>query len=319
MEKIDRNIVIAGLARDCEKSLPHIIKLIEELRERFIWSTVIIIENDSKDNTKKLLFNWEKQKIGVKILSQDYGTVTIPEQTIDGVKPLVSFHRIEKMAMYRNIYMKYFKIIDHKIDNVIIIDVDVESFSVDRVVEAITICDDKCGSVFANGITVKRFFGKIYLKMFYDVFAVYEYPNKEIFSFSEKTLSRTLKSICNNLKKNKKYSVISAFGGIAVYNFKAIANLEYTVISNGLNKSEAVCEHIPFNTKIINLGFKNYILREMEVIYGEDSLGGVLKFYLSKRIFDFLFKLANYFKTINRIFIIGFFIFSFFIIVNFYL
>ena len=99
-----------------------------------------------------------------------------------------------------------------------------------------------------------------------------------------------------NLKKDKQYIVISAFGGISVYNYNAISNLEYEVISNGNNESEAVCEHILFNTKIIKLGYKNFISRELEVIYGEHSYGSILKYYLPKQIFDILFKSSKMFK-----------------------
>lgn len=300
--KIDRKIVIAALARDCEKSLPNMINLIEELREQFIWSEVVVVENDSKDETKNILFDWEKKKEGVTIFSQNYGTLTIPEESVDGIKPLVSFHRIEKMAFYRNIYIKYIKEIAHDIDNLIVIDVDVESFSIEGVVAAVLKCTGTFGAVFANGISVKRFFGFIYSRIFYDVFAVYEYPMEEPFSFTEKSLSRTLKTVMYNLKKDKQYPVISAFGGIGVYNYNAISNLEYTVISNGNNESEAVCEHIPFNTKVINLGYENFISREMVVIYRSHSFGAILKYYLPEKLFQFLFDSYCVFRNlINKI------------------
>lgn len=296
MNKINKNIVIAALARDCEKSLPNMINLIEELRSYFVWSQVVLVENDSKDNTKKILFDWEKRKEGVNIVSQDYGTLTIPEQSNDCIKPLVSFHRIEKMAMYRNIYMKHINNIQHNIDNVIIVDIDIESFSIEGAVNAVINCEGSCGAIFANGVTIKRVFGIIFSKIFYDIFAVYEYPIKENFSFTDKSLSRTLKTVMYNLKKDKQYTVISAFGGVSIYNYNAISNLEYGVISNGNNENEAVCEHIPFNTKIIKLGYENFIFRELEVIYGEHSFGSILKYYLPKQIFDILFKSFKIFK-----------------------
>lgn len=302
--KINRNIVIAVLARDCEKSLPNMIELIEVLRERFVWSQVVVVENDSKDNTKNILFDWEKRKERVKIISQDYGTLTIPEHSVDGIKASISFHRIEKMAKYRNIYLKYINEIRYKIDNIIIIDIDIESFSLEGVVNSVMKCKDNCGAIFANGVTVKRFFGGIYSKIFYDLFAVYEFPIKGNFSFTEETLLNTLKSVSCNLKKLKQYPVISAFGGIGVYNYKAISNLEYTIIANGANENEAVCEHIPFNIEIINLGYENYISRELEVIYGNHSFGVIMKYYLPKRMFNFLFNICDNLKRIiNLIYI----------------
>jgi hypothetical protein len=295
--KINKNIVIACLARDCDKSLLEMIKLIEDLRERFVWSEVVVVENDSKDNTKKILFDWEQGKEGVKIISHDYGTLTIPEKSADVVKPLESFHRIGKMVMYRNIYLKYIKGINHDIDNVIVVDLDIESFSVDGVVESIIRCDGKCGAIFANGVTVKRLFGTVYSKIFYDVFAVYEYPMKSYFSYSEETLETSFNSLISNLKKDKLYKIISAFGGIGVYNYNSISELEYNIVSNGLNEDETLCEHIPFNLEIINLGYENFISRELEVIYGEHSFGSVLKYYLPKKIFYFLLNSYHVFRN----------------------
>ncbi|WP_431243068.1 hypothetical protein ACQ9BO_26110 [Flavobacterium sp. P21] len=212
------------------------------------------------------------------------------------IKPLVSFHRIEKMAKYRNIYMEYIKTLSHDIDNVIIIDVDVRSFSVNGVVNSVLKCQDKCGSIFANGVTVKSIMGKIYSKIFYDSFAVYEYPLKEKFGFTDDSLFFTKKNVSNQLRKNKMYPVISAFGGLAVYNYKAIQNLQYNVMLNDFNNNEAICEHIPFNIGIINLGYKNFISSEMQLIYGSHSFGSILKCYLDKRVFDFLFKVSRLFK-----------------------
>jgi hypothetical protein len=51
----NQNIVIAALARDCEDSLRINIPVIEELRTKFLWSQVVVVENDSIDGTKELL------------------------------------------------------------------------------------------------------------------------------------------------------------------------------------------------------------------------------------------------------------------------
>lgn len=291
---IDKDIVIAILARDCEKSLLENVKLVEELRGHFIWSQVVIVENDSKDNTKSILFDWEKSKKGVKVISQDYNTLTIPNKTSDKIKPLVSYFRIEKMTRYRNIYLDYIKEINHNIDNIIVIDIDIEYFSVDGVVDSILKCNEKCGAIFAYGITIKRIFNKIYSKIFYDIFAVQEYSMVTIPLFQSENSRNILRSVSANLKKQKTlYKVISAFGGIAVYNYKAICNLEYKVVINSFDENEAICEHIPFNNAIVNLGYSNYISKKMEVIYGEHSFGEIIKNIIPKNIFSFLLKLSK--------------------------
>ena len=294
---IDKDIVIAILARDCEKSLRENIKLVEELRSYFIWSEVVVVENDSKDNTKSLLFDWEQNKLGVKIISQNYNSLTIPNKTSNNIKPLVSFFRIEKMAKYRNIYIDYIRKIDHNIDNLIVIDIDVESFSVEGVVDSVLRCDKKCGAVFAYGITVKRIFNKVYSKIFYDIFAVQEFSMENIPMFKSENSRNVLRSITTNLKtEGVLYEVISAFGGIAVYNYKAIRDLKYKVVLNSFDKNEAICEHIPFNTEIVNLGYNNFISKKMEVIYGKHSFAEIIKYNIPKRIFSILFRMVQNIK-----------------------
>ncbi len=297
MIKNKKKIVIAALARDCDRNLPKIIKLIDELRSNFVWSEVVVIENDSKDNTKCILLDWEKRNNGIKIISQDFDVLTIPEQSNDGIKPLVSFHRIDKMTIYRNMYINYIKGIEVDIDNVIVIDVDIESFSIEGVLKSIIKCEGKVGAIFANGVSVRKIFNIIYSKIFYDVFAVYEYPMKENFSFTQLSLMETFESIMAKLKRSKNIRVISAFGGLSVYNYKSIANIEYKVVVNHKNEKEAICEHIPFNTEIIKLGYENFISKEMEVIYGEGhSFGSVVKEYLPKKIFSFFLKISRILK-----------------------
>jgi hypothetical protein len=56
---INKNIIIAALARNCEDSLRINIPLIEKLRTQFSWSQVVVVENDSIDETKNLLNDWK--------------------------------------------------------------------------------------------------------------------------------------------------------------------------------------------------------------------------------------------------------------------
>ena len=58
MEKIDKSVSICMLARDCGKAIERNIPRIENLRSFFCLSYVIVVENDSKDNTKSVLAEW---------------------------------------------------------------------------------------------------------------------------------------------------------------------------------------------------------------------------------------------------------------------
>lgn len=298
MSKIDKNVVIAILARDCEDSLINNIPLVEQLRNKFTWSQVVVVENDSIDDTKKILSDWERISNGVKIISQDFGTKTIPDKTVEITSPTTSYYRIEKMAFYRNIYLEYISTLQHEIDYVIIIDIDIKWFSIDGLVNSIVEMKDNWGGIFSNGITKGKIWG-LTSKIYYDVFAICEYPLKHVFSFTDESLNKSFKTINNNIKRNKYYSLISAFSGVGIYKYEAIKNLRYTVVKNSVNCSEAICEHIPFNSKIIKAGYKNYISRDFLVIYPmTHNIGLRLKLWIPSDIFNSAQRFYYKFKKI---------------------
>jgi hypothetical protein len=287
MTKINKNVVIAALARDCELALKDNIPLINELRNKFLWSHVVVVENDSKDNTKEILFDWEKKNKDVKIISQDFGSKTIPDVTIEITSPTTSLYRIEKMSFYRNIYLDYIATLSQEIDYVIMIDIDVKNFSVNGIVNSINTVNDNWGGIFANGITKNRFLG-FESKIYYDIFAVYEYPFRELFSYTSQSLEKTFRTINKNIKKQKFYNVISAFGGIGIYKYSAIKSLRYKAVKNAFNENEGICEHIPFNMSIVEAQYKNYISRELLLEYGSHNFGLILKLFLHPKLFRFI-------------------------------
>lgn len=284
---INKNIIIAALARDCEDSLRINIPLIENLRAQFSWSQVVVVENDSIDGTKDLLNNWKINYNNVDIISNDYGTKTIPDKSDLVKNPMTSHQRIEKMVFYRNLYLDYIKQVKHAIDLVIIIDIDVLKISLTGLLNVINTFDNKTGAVFSNGISVMQTSVGL-SEIYYDVFAVQEYPLNE-FSYSTESLNRTFKSINKNVKKSSLYRVISAFGGVGIYNYNAIKDLRYKTVLNPLNRQEAICEHIPFNQEIIKRGFSNYIARDFKVIYARHNWTLILKQLLPFKIFNLLY------------------------------
>jgi hypothetical protein len=295
---INKNIVIAALARDCEQSLRVNIPLIESFRKQFLSSQVVVIENDSIDRTKDLLNDWKLSSNQVTIISNDYETNTIPSKSDSILNPMTSSHRIEKMLSYRNQYLDYISDLNQAIDFVIVIDIDVSEISMSGLIHVINAFDDKTGAIFSNGISVKQtVFGLS--EIYYDIFALYEYPQKDEYSYSPECLGRTFKSINKKIKREPFYKVISAFGGVGVYNYQAIKGLRYKNVLNPLNEKESICEHIPFNQEIIRRGFNNYIARDFKVFYGKHNWILILKLFLPVKAFIFLY--PNYLKVKNWI------------------
>lgn len=290
---INKNIVIAALARDCEESLKVNISLIESFRTQFLSSQVVVIENDSIDKTKELLNDWKLSSNNVAIISNDYETSTIPGKSDLILNPMTSSQRIEKMVFYRNIYLDYINEIKQPIDLVIVIDIDILEISLPGLINVIKSFNDQTGAIFANGISVmKTALGLS--EIYYDIFAVYEYPQKNEFSHSPESLGKTFKSINQKIKRVPFYKVISAFGGVGVYNYEAIKGLRYKNVLNPLNEKESICEHIPFNQEIISRGYNNYIARDFKVLYGKHNWILILKLFLPVKAFIFIY--PNYLK-----------------------
>lgn len=285
---INKNIVIAALARDCENSLRTNIPLLESFRNQIQYSQVIVVENDSIDGTKSLLNDWKNNYKNVTILSNDFETITIPRNSNVNINPMTSTQRIKKMVEYRNLYLDFIDKIVEPIDLLIVIDIDVLEISLEGMINAIKSFDEKTGAIFPNGMSImKSIFWKS--EIYYDIFAVWEYPLVDQFSYSPVSLGQTFKSINRKIKTKPLYPIISAFGGVGIYNYHAIKGLRYKNVLNPLNSLESICEHIPFNREIINRGFNNYIARDFKVSYGNHNWILILKLILPVKAFIYLF------------------------------
>ncbi|MCX2485259.1 hypothetical protein [Pedobacter sp. MR2016-24] len=296
MEKINKSVVICALARDCEDALHKNIPAVEELRGRFVRSSVVIVENDSVDSTKAILNNWSLTHSNVEIISKDYSTLTLPAPTTDNPYPGTSMDRIEKMAFYRNIYLDWIFSHNKNFDLVIVIDIDIKSFNVTEVVTSILRAPEKWGGIFANGYTDTRIFSKVIYKMYHDMFAFCEeFPtNKPYFTFGE--FFKQKKNMNSKLSKNKFLPVLSAFGGIGIYKFEAIDGLRYKTVENGDQYLQAVCEHVLFNLDIIKRDYQCFISRDMNVYYGESEKLIVLRNLIPLWLFKMLCLLVKFRK-----------------------
>lgn len=288
---INKSILIAVLARDCNQSIIRNIPKIERLRKEFKESHVVIIENDSKDGTKETLKRWEKESIGVEAIMNDYGIVTIPEQSKDIKNPGTSMYRISKMARYRNMYMDFARNADFNIDYLIVIDIDINDFSVEGIVDSINNAPNNWGGLFANG-TIDFYGLKPY---YYDTYAYVDINDKQIFNVSASKLYKMSRSINRILKKKEYIKCISAFSGIGIYKWEVIKDLKYSSEKNTNEDScfEAICEHIPFNKKITEQGYGNYICRDMKVKYneGRDIKHFIIYSILPENVFKLLYSI----------------------------
>jgi len=268
---INKTIAIAILARDCEKVLPNNIQKIEHIRKHFRDSIVIVVENDSIDQTKDILMDWKKNAENIVIISENYHIKTIPEKTAECPSPGTSKYRIEKMCFYRNKYMEYLRSIEAEYDYLMIIDIDIDDFCEQGIINAINNAPPDWTALFANGVLYLKFF--IRIKMgYYDVYPLIlfdENLSDIIIDKTHKESEENVSKIMKKIKKKKYIKCVSAFGGIGIYKYPFIKNERYyTINSTRSSVFEVLCEHVSLNYTLYkkNIG-TNYIVSEMMVYY----------------------------------------------------
>ena len=110
------------MIRDVAGRVPLIREKVERLGEAFADYVVLIVENDSKDGTRRLLLEWAARNPKVKVLGchsvgggrGDGGEVVPAESCSVPSAPKTDGHsvdrpRIEKMVKLRNVYLDEIK------------------------------------------------------------------------------------------------------------------------------------------------------------------------------------------------------------------
>ena len=251
-------VAICCMVRDCHPAFEKNLKFIEELRDCFASSKLIIVENDSKDGTKELAQSLENHDAGVHVDSFDTGTETLLRKMTSGVNPSFSHHRVEKMANYRN---RYLKILEEdigmvNIDWVIMLDPDVMKFSLEGIKHSFGL-SSQWDVVHANGRSKRGLFREVY----YDVYAFAEYgdatPQTEAKMWSIQERLRGLFDL------GVLIPVRSGFNALAIYRAEAIAGLAYTCVSNPDPRVEVLCEHVAFHDTMTKKGYHRHRLNPL--------------------------------------------------------
>lgn len=261
----NKTCIFCLLARNVENALKRNIPKINEVRGFFHDSWVIVVENDSRDKTKELLKEWAEEKDNIILDMKDTNEETIPNRTDKCVFPAGSRYRIEKMATFRNIYLKIIKEKSLKSDYIIVIDVDIDSFYPQDIKVNIENAPEDWHGLFPNGVLYSKCFNKIIKEKYYDTFAFVPYESKTYeLTFREQYENRDY--ISRNLKHDY-LKVKSAFGGLGIYRYEDLTNFQYTVTENHRSTIlEVLCEHISLAQYLENRGC-SYICRNMKVLY----------------------------------------------------
>ena len=245
-------LAVCGLARNCASKLPANIKFIESLSTYFESTTIVVVENDSKDNTRNILNNWAGSFTSVHLTD---GVVPATEKSVETTaNPYYSVKRVSRLAALRNQYLDFLKAQAVAPDFVLVLDFDVDRISLEGVLDSFTReADWDVATAYGYSLSPTL------LERYHDTYALVPLGEENILQ-----LETGLKAIQRNWKQDIASSelvrVYSAFGGLAIYKYKQIIDLRYTVCPNGDERVEARCEHFSIANELQNNGYQRIVI-----------------------------------------------------------
>ena len=239
------SIVICGLARNLKPSqLVAKKKELEQIGNLFGDYKIVIVENNSVDDTRTRLLRWQIENHRVVILTPENDKGIVHDRTNlktwnhENSMPRGWFERIHRMAHLRETYLEYVKLNCSKSTFMLVVDMDiVGETNTDGLM--LTLLDDDWSAVFVNGRVVSS------LLSF--PFVLNPYDNIAFIPLTGPIKDRDLrqKALNKSVHTPENYTdVESAFNGYAIYKIDDLSNSSY--ISN----ERDICEHITLHSTL---------------------------------------------------------------------
>lgn len=247
----NQKIIIAGLLQNCFRHIPQLMDRCNKIASKFKDYRIIILENNSTDESRKYLLEWAAMNKKVTILCNDAYSVNAEECDIFAAKvendhsPMP--HRIQRMAYLRNIYMDHIKHYYSDYDLLCVMDMDLEGeIFIDGLLHSVWLLDKKRATAITCNGMIMRDDGNYY---YYDSFAYVQMDDPAILT---DMASKSKHDNYVHAQVTMIYStqmsadrVSSAFGGLAIYRLPKVVDNRYSFSSTQLT-----CEHSFFHQNI---------------------------------------------------------------------
>ena len=264
MELSTKQIMVCGIVRNAEHGLKNNIPVIQVVCSYFKDFRIIIYENNSTDKTKFLLSQW-KDSLGEKayfVMDDIEPEKTIPQANSVTCNPFFSRKRISKMAFLRNQYMNVIDQLGWTPDYVMVVDLDVAQLYFESILSSFN-TEMEWDAVTANGYSM----GPNLRRRYHDTYALTEYGDEGNPQTEDKI--KFLAGKYGKLKNGDNWvRVFSAFGGLAIYRYKAVKGLRYQLLDNNDDRVEVRCEHFSIYKQMAERGYdKVFINPSMNLKY----------------------------------------------------
>ena len=244
----ENQVLITGIVKDAETTLAKDIKRLNSAFARFSKVSWFLVESNSDDRTKEILFQ-------IKESNQDFNFVSLDQSMLGGTSRTVA------LAEARNRYLAEVKsnLNYKKIDFVVVSDFNNLNSSLTK--PAVDSCFEG-GAAWDVGCANQS-------GPYYDIWALrhplwspndcweaHAFFRKQTF-FPEVALIKAVNSRMIRIKQTSEWiEVDSAFGGLAIYKRSAFIKGEYAGLTPDLRP---ICEHVPFNISLRSQGAKIFI------------------------------------------------------------
>jgi hypothetical protein len=241
----EHKLVICGLLRDKSTILNSLKHRCYELVQYFSDYRILIVENDSEDDTREKLLEWSYEDTHVLILGNGINAQSCKmnfDKTPNS-KPADS-SRIQKMSFLRNIYLDCLRDNFNNFDYVVVLDMDLDGdLFMDGVCESFYYTKNKnVDGIACNGL-------EKYNYHYYDSFAYVEINKPYIWDTEQEKTDHDNYIFHTKTKQHtqsmKVTRVLSAFGGFCIYRLSSIIHLHYNY-----SPGKFSCEHSHLNVNL---------------------------------------------------------------------
>lgn len=254
-----KNIIIAGLLRNCSDNFSDIKRQLAMLTNLFNSYKILLVENDSNDDTRQQLLRMARDDSNITILgcgvNANVCRLNLPETIVHDSNA----KRIRKMVRLRNIYLDYIN--EHSdlysdYDFVAVWDLDITGtlyadgvgmsgyyFKTNPRIEALC----------ANGISLVNF-GLFINQVKFDPYAHQEKLGDD---FRTKAQEHSWSWAIEQCQQDQVRKVGSCFNGFSIYRKRALENKTYEYSERN---GKSLCEHQTLNNKLKGVYLNPYMI-----------------------------------------------------------
>lgn len=272
-------IAICGTARDASDNLIATLAAIERLQSASQKCCVIIVTNDNRDDTARILTTWSGSRENVTIIVCDGLADTYPD-------------RFDRLAAARNLYLDALRHQRDNYDLLAALDMDGPNIALTPTLfdKAITNAPEGWVGLFANqkaayyDITALRHPTWVSGDVWIEIEAASRWLNTSLFRSIDRASrglihKRIRRQIVQKYIYERQYRidpdsrairVSSAFGGCGIYRYQAALVSQY---SGRTSAGRRVCEHVDFNRRASASGGDLYICPSLINLAPPEYLG----------------------------------------------